>query len=243
MSSVTTTGRGLALGVRAPPPQHDAELKEEELLEDQPAVRRRAKRVELVERRRQPAGKCTSCERPPPIDQPLSLRARPAGADRAATPAAAAAPDARACAASSRSAARSSRTSARSGRCAASGLVVSTLGRAGGVPSVSSSVAAHDLVLRTLHLQAVRRELELAEQDHALVRMEDVVEERLVEPDRAQAAGLIANAASRRCGSAGAASGRTPQLRTSPAIDAATPGRSEAMVWKCPRSSYRVGNR
>src|SRR5205823_12995584 len=42
-------------------------------------------------------------------------------------------------------------------------------------------------VLRTLHLQAVRRQLELPEQDDALVRAEDVVQEWLIEPDRAQA--------------------------------------------------------
>src|SRR5262249_56218014 len=49
-----------------------------------------------------------------------------------------------------------------------------------------------NLVLRALHLEAVRRQLELAEQDDALVRTENVVEERLVEPDRAQAARLVA---------------------------------------------------
>jgi ABC-type transporter Mla subunit MlaD len=38
----------------------------------------------------------------------------------------------------------------------------------------------------------VRGQLELAEQDDALVRLEDVVEERLVEPDRAQRAGAVA---------------------------------------------------
>src|SRR3954466_9787343 len=37
--------------------------------------------------------------------------------------------------------------------------------------------------------------------------------------------------------------GRMPQLNTSPATDADTPGRSDAMVWKWPRSSYRVGKR
>ena len=52
MSSVTTTGAALALGVGAAPPQDDPELKEEELLEDQPAVRGRAERVQLARSRR-----------------------------------------------------------------------------------------------------------------------------------------------------------------------------------------------
>ena len=72
--------------------------------------------------------------------------------------------------------------------------------------SVSSSAArsssqasprllAQDFVLRVLQLQAVRRHLELAEQDDALVRVEDVGEKRLVEPDRAQRAGRVARRA------------------------------------------------
>ena len=40
----------LALGVGAAPAQHDPELEEEELLEDQPPVRRRSKRVQLGDR-------------------------------------------------------------------------------------------------------------------------------------------------------------------------------------------------
>ena len=51
--------------------------------------------------------------------------------------------------------------------------------------------SAQDLVLRILQLQAVRCQFELAEEDDPLVRMEDVVQERLVEPDRAQRAGLV----------------------------------------------------
>ena len=50
VSSVTTTGAPLALGVGAAPPQHDPELEQEELLEDQPAVRRRSERVQLGDR-------------------------------------------------------------------------------------------------------------------------------------------------------------------------------------------------
>ncbi len=50
-----------------------------------------------------------------------------------------------------------------------------------------------DLILRVLQLQAMRRQVELAVEDDALVRMEDVVEERLVEPDRAQRAGAVAH--------------------------------------------------
>ena len=49
-----------------------------------------------------------------------------------------------------------------------------------------------NLVLRALQLQAVRRQLQLAEEDDALVRLEDVVQERLVEPDGAKRPGAIA---------------------------------------------------
>ena len=94
-------GARLALGVRAAPPQHDAELEEEELFEDQPAVRGRTKRVQLVDRR---VGRreMDLLAAPPPIHQLLSLADGAPAADRAAGAAAAAAPDARACAASSR---------------------------------------------------------------------------------------------------------------------------------------------
>src|SRR4051794_32049109 len=40
-----------------------------------------------------------------------------------------------------------------------------------------------NLVLRLLHVQPLRRELQLAKQRHALVRLEYVVQEWLVEPD------------------------------------------------------------
>jgi hypothetical protein len=50
-----------------------------------------------------------------------------------------------------------------------------------------------NLVLRVLQLQAVRGQLQLAEEDDALVRAEDVVQKRLVEPDRAQRTGAIAD--------------------------------------------------
>jgi len=46
--------------------------------------------------------------------------------------------------------------------------------------------------LRALQLQTVRGQLQLAEQDDALVRPEDVVQERLIEPDRADGAGAVA---------------------------------------------------
>ena len=39
----------------------------------------------------------------------------------------------------------------------------------------------------------MRRQLELAEEDDALMRTEDVVEERLVEPDGAERAGAVAH--------------------------------------------------
>ena len=61
------------------------------------------------------------------------------------------------------------------------------------VAGSASSSPLQDLVLRVLQLQAVRRQLELAEQDDALMRVEDVVEERLVEPDRAERSGRVAD--------------------------------------------------
>ena len=57
----------------------------------------------------------------------------------------------------------------------------------------SSASACDDLVLRVLHLQPVGRELELAEQNDALMRAEDVVEKWLVEPDRAKRSGGVAH--------------------------------------------------
>ena len=62
----------LALRVRAPPPLNDAELEQEELFEDQPAVRRRAERVQLIKGR--VAGrKMHFLQCLPPIHQPLAL--------------------------------------------------------------------------------------------------------------------------------------------------------------------------
>ena len=116
--------------------------------------------------------------------------ARPA-AGRAARRAAAPARDARARAASWSSRSRSSRRSGRCGRCAAcrrQGRRRAGRALADGV-AATALVAGHlrqHLVLRVLQLQPVRRQLELAEEDDALMRPEDVVEKRLVEPDRAQ---------------------------------------------------------
>ena len=56
-----------------------------------------------------------------------------------------------------------------------------------GVCAVRISFGLDDFVLRILQLQPVRRQFEAAEQDHALMGMEDVVEKWLVEEHRAQA--------------------------------------------------------
>ena len=61
-----------------------------------------------------------------------------------------------------------------------------------GVGAVAG-VLRQNLVLRILHLQAMRRQLQLAEEDDALVRPEYVVEKWLIEPDGAQPAGLVAH--------------------------------------------------
>src|SRR6476660_2844932 len=52
--------------------------------------------------------------------------------------------------------------------------------------SVAVGAVLQDFVLRVLHLHPMGRELEPPEQDDALMGMEDVVEKRLVEEDRAQ---------------------------------------------------------
>ena len=68
----------LALGVGSAAPQHDAQLEEEELLEDQPAVRVGSERVQRVEAgalRREVHVR----ERAPPIDQLLRAAGRRAG--------------------------------------------------------------------------------------------------------------------------------------------------------------------
>ena len=59
--------------------------------------------------------------------------------------------------------------------------------------SSSSPSRPDHLVLRVLHLQTVRGELELAVEDHALMRVEDVGEERLVEEHGAQRTGAVAD--------------------------------------------------
>ena len=106
--------------------------------------------------------------------------------------AAAPAPGARSRAASWSSASRSSRRSGRSVRCAASRR------RTRPRPSRRPPRLLQDLVLRILHLHPVRGQLEPAEQDHALMRMEDVVEKRLIEEDRAKRAGRDRGRAFRR---------------------------------------------
>jgi len=50
-----------------------------------------------------------------------------------------------------------------------------------------------DFVLRVLELQPVGTQLQLAVEDDALMRLEDVVEKRLVEPDGTKSAGTIAD--------------------------------------------------
>ena len=109
----------LPLRFGLPPAQHQAELKQEELFEDQPPLRRRAKRVQLVDRR---AGWWKVRPRAAPRGDRRAAAgpARRPAADRAAPPAARPAPGARARAASWRSTFRSSRRPARSVRCAAS---------------------------------------------------------------------------------------------------------------------------
>ena len=110
----------LAIGFGAPLAQHQAELEEEELLEDQPALRRRAERVQLPRPACPSGGKCTSCSA---VRRSIELlpRAHVGGQRiRQTSPAAAPAPGAPASAASSPSAGRSSRRPARCGRCAAS---------------------------------------------------------------------------------------------------------------------------
>ena len=73
-----TTGRALRSRVRSAFPQDDPELEEKELLEDQPAVRIGAKRVQRVEagafRRKVHVG-----ERPAAIDQAAARRRTSAG--------------------------------------------------------------------------------------------------------------------------------------------------------------------
>ena len=95
---------------------------------------------------------------------------------------------------------------------------------------VGGVLTAHDLILRILHLQPVRGQLELAEEDDPLMRMKDVLQERLVEPDRAQAAASRSRTSISKMRKRGRRVGRMPLLRTSPATEAATPGRSEAIV-------------
>ncbi len=66
-----------------------------------------------------------------------------------------------------------------------------------GLPRLADLACAAGLrqhfVLRVLELQAVRRQLELAKEDDSLVRPEDVVEKRLVEPDGAERTGRVAH--------------------------------------------------
>src|SRR6185295_11037824 len=64
------------------------------------------------------------------------------------------------------------------------------VGLPGGFPV---AIRLEDFVLRILHLHAVRGELEPSEENHSLMRMEDVVQEWLVEEDGPQRAGVIAD--------------------------------------------------
>ena len=84
------------------------------------------------------------------------------------------------------SAFRSSRRWARSVRYAASHRLTRR-------PLSPSSSLLQNFVLRILHLHAVRGELEVAKQDDSLMRMEDIVQERLIEEHGAQRAGVIAD--------------------------------------------------
>ena len=61
----------LALRVGLPPPQHETDLEEEELLEDQPALRRRAEPVQLLDRRSR-RRKMHVHQRGAPVEQPLA---------------------------------------------------------------------------------------------------------------------------------------------------------------------------
>ena len=180
-------GAGLALGGRVAAAHHHPELEEEELLEDQAPLRRRAEGVEIDDRRA--GGRKVHVEqRLPALDQllpdahlsgqrighvrrqlrerlvhnrPLHLRRERPGflvdGDDAA---------------------------------GVQGILFS-LRR--GVPRVFVAFRLQDFVLRVEQLQPVRRELELSEEDDALMRSKHVTEERLVEEDGAQGPGAIAH--------------------------------------------------
>jgi hypothetical protein len=174
----------LPLPFRLPPTQHQAELKQEELLENQALLGRRAKRVQLVDRR--PGWwKVHIEQRRSAIDELLTgTHVRRQRVDHLWR----------------EFGERPVHDRALHLGCQRSGLLVNRHDAAGmqhlvvglGCP-FRVRLLFDDFVLGVLHLQAVRRELEAAEQDHALMRMEHVVEKRLVEEHRAQHAGGIAD--------------------------------------------------
>ena len=179
-------GARLALGVGLAAAHHQPELEEEELLEDQPALRRRAEAVQVGDRG---AGRreVHVDQRLAPLDQLLArahvrrqrvrhlrrqLRQRLVH-DRALH-------------------LRRQGPRLLVDRDDAAGVqgIFVGLGAGGGFVV---ALLLQDLVLRVLQLQAVRGQLELPEQDDPLVGTEHVGEKRLVEEHRAQRAGGVAH--------------------------------------------------
>jgi hypothetical protein len=185
----------LALAVGAAAPQDDAELEEEELLEDQPPVRRRAEPIQVVDRRAC-RGEVHLLERVAALDQVLADAHR--GRQRIGQ-----LRRHRLQRLVHERALHLRRELARLlvhrhdppgvDRAAVERVTIAFAPFVRSFDPIPLFDAFHQFVLRTLHLEPVRGELELAEQDHALVRMEDVVEEGLVEPDGAQAPRPIAD--------------------------------------------------
>ncbi len=172
-----------AIGFGGALPQHQPKLEQKELFEDQPALRRRAEAVQRFDRRAF-RRKVDVVDRGAPVDQLL--------------------PHAHVF----RQRIRQRRRQLRQGLVhqrplhlggQRSGLFVDRhdppgvqrLLRCGG--GFVRFFPLDDLVLRARELKAVRREFELPEQDDALMRMEDVVEEGLIEPDGAERPGVVAH--------------------------------------------------
>ena len=184
-------GPRLHLRARAALAQYKPALEEEELLEDQAALRRRAERVELL-KASSLGRKMRVTERRTPVDEvmprPESGRKRirqDVGQLR------------------QRMVHEDALHFGRDGP----GLLVDWNNSTGvervviaqlvqrnvaGIGLLGSGLW-QDFVLRVLKLQPVGAQLELAVEDDALVRLEDVVEKRLVEPDGPKSAGTIAD--------------------------------------------------
>jgi hypothetical protein len=168
----------LALGVGASPPQHSPELEQKELFEDQTKVRRRSKCIQLIDRQ---SGRREMHlpERLTPVNQMLTaanVRGQWVGQDGGQL---------LKCLMDQHSL---------HFRRELAGLLINRHNPPGmecflfdhfarwgfartslRAPFFFVVVAPEELVLRALHLQAVRRELEFAEQDDPLVRSKDVI--------------------------------------------------------------------